>query len=141
MKTAAKQWFTARVKEEDEEDGGTKDADGSPSFGRVTPQIQVVLDKNGMPDQKSLFGFELSFYLGRPAAPQELEGAIFGAPPSVMLGATKNKKTVRFGPKDPFAICSLTYGALAYSRRTVDAIRWHRPQGVFLFGGGEGQAN
>ena len=23
--------------------------------------------------------------------------------------------TVRFGPKDPFAICSLTYGALAYS--------------------------
>ena len=92
MKTAAKQWFTARVKEENEEDGGTVDADGTPSFGRVTPQIQVVLDKNGMPDQKSLFGFELSFYLGRPAAPQELEGAIFGAPPSVMLGATKNKK-------------------------------------------------
>ena len=49
--------------------------------------------------------------------------------------------TVRFGPKDPFAICSLSYGALEYSRRTVDAIRWHRPQGVFLFGGGEGQAN
>ena len=27
--------------------------------------------------------------------------------------------TVRFGPKDPFAICSLTYGALAYSLDVV----------------------
>ena len=41
---------------------------------------------------KDLFGLELSLFLGRPAAPPELEGAIFGAPPSVMLGATKNKK-------------------------------------------------
>ena len=49
--------------------------------------------------------------------------------------------TVRFGPKDPFAICSLTYGALAYSRRTVDAIRWHRPQGVCCSEEGRGQAN
>ena len=92
MKTAAKQWFTARVKIMDEEDGGTKDADGAPTFRKVTPQMQVVLDKNGMSSVKDLFGLELSLFLGRPAAPPELEGAIFGAPPSVMLGATKNKK-------------------------------------------------
>ena len=86
MKTAAKQWFTARVKIMDEEDGGTKDADGAPTFRKVTPQMQVVLDKNGMSALKDLFGLELSLFLGRPAAPPELEGAIFGAPPSVMLG-------------------------------------------------------
>ena len=95
MKTAAKQWFSARVKEE-KDDGGTqdgaKDADGAPTFGKVTAQMQVVLDKNGMASLKDLYGLELSIFLGRPAAPPELEGAIFGAPPSVMLGATKNKK-------------------------------------------------
>ena len=90
MKTAARQWFAARIKEEEEMDGSAKDADGAPSFGSVTPQMQAVLEKNGMSSLKDLFGLELSLYLGRPAAPQELEGAIFGAPPSVMLGATKN---------------------------------------------------
>ena len=44
--------------------------------------------------------------------------------------------TVRFGPKDPFAICSLSYGALEYSviavLRGVGGMVWCVACGVIL---------
>ena len=38
--------------------------------------------------------------------------------------------TVRFGPKDPFAICSLSYGALEYSMTHVSLRAFERALGT-----------